>query len=389
MVITDKKSCSGCRACQEICPKSCITMELDEEYFYYPKIDSNTCINCKLCEKVCPINGAIYNKIDYAVAGVHKDKDIVKNSSSGGAFSALVKNATQKGYVVFGTTYDENLKVVTEAAYSYEEAMKFRKSKYVQGDTNGVFSKIKHMLKNGEKVLFSGTPCQVAALKNFIKDKQADILYVDIICHGVASQDSFDAELEYLKKKYGSDVESFTFKNKEKFKGVYNSRSAKVKIKNRKKAFKWDYESDPYLRGYYTNLFHRPSCSSCPFANSERVGDITLGDAWGIEKLKANMNSVTSGVSLILVNTTKGKEFFEECKEQLDYVLVDVDWAINNNQQLRHPMKENINRNAFFENFKHEDFGKLVFRLTKKSLYKKTLGVLIRIRNIIRCIKEW
>ena len=179
----NKKQCYGCRACVEICPKNSITMLNDKETFLYPHVDKSKCINCNLCHEVCPANKTIYDLVNktaskpIAIAAVHKSSDVVFNSSSGGAFTAILNSIYDKNTVIFGVCYNNRLQVIHDYVTTIEDSYKFRKSKYVQSNTNDSFSKVKQFLINNKKVVFSGTPCQIAALKTYLRNVDTNNLF--------------------------------------------------------------------------------------------------------------------------------------------------------------------------------------------------------------------
>ena len=345
-LFTNKADCTGCRACVEVCPKKCISLIKDEECFLYPHVDESLCIGCHRCEKVCPQKNSEYSTIEEALVGIHS-KDEVFKSASGGAFWAICEILIPRGYVVAGVKWTDSLNVVHDIAYTLEEAQAFRKSKYVLSNTNGVFSKVKALLKEGRKVMFTGTPCQVAACKKFI-GKNDDLLLVDLVCHGAPNQEIFNKEITYLEQKHNGKLESFCFKQKKPVNGKINSRSANYIIDG--KEYVVDRGSDPFLKGYYTRLFYRPSCGTCHFAKPERVSDITIGDAWGVEECYPEFDDL-SGTSLLLFNSSKGIELKSELTAVMRLKPVDVQWAIEANQQLKVPTHMHNNRDKFFELF--------------------------------------
>jgi len=347
-----KEECCGCKACVEICPKKCISLSEDNEHFPYPIINRQECINCHLCEKVCPKENHIFSKKEECEVwvGRHTSEDIIFNSSSGGAYTAIYKTLLQENYIFYGVRWTEDFKVVHDSAKTEEECERFRKSKYVLSDTNNVFSKVEEDLKRHEKVCFSGTPCQCAALISFLDlkhIKREDLVVIDIICHGGPNQYLFD---QYIEGKVGGkgnlEEYSFRFKNKIPFCGKVNSRSAEI-ISPQGKSDILDITNDAFLRGYYGRLFYRPACGACAFARPERVSDITIGDAWHIEQDYPEWNSL-EGVSLMLINTEKGRTLFEKFHDQMEIRKKDIEWAFKTNAQLREPTHMHKGRARFF-----------------------------------------
>lgn len=219
--IKNKRDCCGCTACASICPKSCISMERDEEGFLYPTIDKNNCINCHLCEKTCPVIGrektvaqldkdklvlnrnAVENAdcIPDAFVGFIKNDKLRLQSTSGGLFTALAEVVLNQGGIICGVILDESQKVVHTFAENFEELSSMRRSKYVQSDQTGIYAKTEKFLKENRLVLYSGTPCQVVGLKKYLGREYDNLITVDIFCHGVGSPLYREKNLEYIFKK--------------------------------------------------------------------------------------------------------------------------------------------------------------------------------------------
>lgn len=372
--------CCGCRACREICPQECISMKEDAEGFVYPLIDTNKCIGCHLCEKTCPQN---YSFEDFyfkqsAWVGKHESEDVCFNSSSGGAFTAIYEIALKKKYVVYGVRWGNNFKVQHDRAKNEAECRAFRKSKYVLSDTNGCFQKVTNDLKNGQRVLFSGSPCQCAALLSYLRTKKVsddNLIIVDIVCHGAPSQKVFDKYIDELQP-HDKSIFEFRFKNKIEYCGQVNSRTAQV-VFNDGQIRILDPNNDPFMKGYYGRLFYRPSCGICKFSRLERPSDITIADAWHIEDIYKDMDSL-AGISLILCNSTKGENIISDIKDIMHLKEVDIEWAHRANAQLNCPTTMHKGRNIFFHNLDSIGFDKSV---------KKAMGVPLW-RKIIRKIKH-
>lgn len=377
----NKEECCGCKVCATICPKQCISFSKDDETFVFPNRNLEQCINCHLCESICPVS--VINQNDKRLpissyVGIHKDVVIVNNSSSGGAFSAICEYLCSIGFKIYGTILNEKLQCVVEDSESIGGYSQFCKSKYIQSDTNGCFEKIKADLLLNKRVLFSGTPCQCFALKGFLKKKQIifnenNLIYVDILCHGVPSQTLFDNYIKELEEKNDDVVLDFVFRNKKKINNIVNSRSVEVIYKRKKELH--DIVSCSYLRGYHTRLFYRLSCYNCPFASATRVSDLTLGDAWGVEDIYPPLQSL-KGVSLILVNTKNGENILG--KINMNLLPIDLQWAISSNDTLRNSTKMHPKRNKFLKYYSKKGFTKAVKRYSIPPLYKRVINKCIR-----------
>lgn len=378
-----KEDCSGCQACKQICPRNAIDMIEDEEGFLYPKKNSN-CIECGLCEKICPLQNKILNKtIEQKVyAGEYKDKDILRKSSSGGAFTAICNSFCDENYVIFGAKFDNNFHVKHDYIEDINEIDIFRKSKYVQSDINKMYLKVKEFLNQGKKVVFSGTPCQIAGLKSFLNNKEFEnLLCVDIICHGVPSAKVWNQYIKYVEKKYNSRIKEINFREKIIEDKKYNSRNLKIKLENGK-IITENSNKSYYLKGFHNKLFYRPSCEKCKFANSNRISDITIGDCWGINKIHPELD-VHKGVSLIVINTEKGNKIKEKLEEYMNLQKLDLNFAIKENAQFREPTKFHKNRDKFYKSIDNN----LKFNKKIKKYAKESYKVIIK-RNITKFIPK-
>lgn len=303
--LADTKNCTGCSACANVCPHTAITMRPDEEGFSHPAIDVDKCVECHACEKSCPIiSGFQYgenNPDTYAVIYY----PCRKKSSSGGAFSLLAEWMLSVGGVVYGASIDDQLKVRHVRVGKVEELYLLRGSKYVQSEIGHAYHDVRDDLKRGNKVLFTGTPCQVAGLYGFLhKSWEGQLYTIDIVCHGVPSQKAFDAYLEKLKKSTAlraggscGNIEGFSFRKLD----SWDYRPA-VQFTERKPEILCQ-ERNAYMSAFFRGLLFKESCFSCPYAKSERVGTFTIADFWGIGKHgKPFKKNVSSGVSVLLDN---------------------------------------------------------------------------------------
>lgn len=383
----NKENCCGCLVCADICPKACITFKTDSEGFIYPCIDREVCINCHLCEKVCPVlegTTEFNDSKDEVLVGTYDADEVIYNSSSGGAFTAIYEEFIKNGYIVYGVMFDGNLKVKHGFAITLGECEKFRKSKYVQSDPDHCYVKIYDQLKNGEKVLFSGTPCQCAALNNYLALKKADttsLVVIDLLCHGVPCQDLFDRYIAELEEKEGTKVASYQFRNKVPVNDIVNSRTAKISFSNGNVSI-INMKKDPFLKGYYHRLFYRPSCGKCVFTKTSRPSDITIGDAWGVSKIYAQFTS-TTGTSAIIVNTEKGNAIANNLENRMILKETSLDWLVKNNSVLKKPTVFHKNRNKFFKLLKNCSFEKAVNKTVKTTLIRRVAQKVKKMVNLV------
>lgn len=343
-VTAEKNKCFGCNACFNACPVGAISMKADDEGFYYPEINSSKCTDCGLCKKVCPsLNKSqtyeINTKNPECLAVMAED-DIRLKSSSGGAFTLLANVILEQGGYVCGVAFDENAQVKHILIDNKEELAKLRGSKYVQSDTNTVYSQIKDLLENDKKVLFTGTPCQVAGLNTFLKKSYDNLYTVDLLCHGVPSQKIWDM---YLKETIG-DEKFVTASFRDKLAGwtVYATTMTTTGL------YSASSSQDTYLRAFLDNMCLRPSCGTCPFTSTRREAEITIGDFWAIDRYDKKLND-NKGTSVVLLNNEKGKKLFKQIKDNIPVQKkVPLEYASYYNVTLYRTLKQHPNRKAFF-----------------------------------------
>lgn len=368
--IQDKKLCNGCGICTLQCPKHCISMEEDSEGFLYPVIDEEKCIHCNRCKNIC----SNYNESSTtgeAYIAINKNEEERKHSASGGMFYILAKYTISKHGIVFGATYDENLKVKHEQATSLDECKKFMGSKYVRSDMTGIYQQIKGYVEDGRMVLFTGTPCQCKAVKEFLGKDYDNLILCEIICHGNPSPKVFEKYIKELEKNENTKVLDVQFRSKE---NGWSNSTPIITFKDGKKL-----EDPTFYRAFISELISRPSCHECPFVTIHRNSDFTIGDLWGIEKIAPEMND-EKGVSLLLANTNKAKNILNEVNTQMELKPTDITEAISYNHNKND--KQNKNRNKFFYeiNQKNKSVIKLMNKYTKVSLLKRGIR---KIKKII------
>lgn len=315
IAIKDKLNCCGCSACAGICPKGCIEMQADAEGFRYPKIDVEKCIDCRLCERVCPLLHRPQQQEPLAVLGAKNKNDEVRlSSSSGGLFTVFAQYLLEQQGVVYGAEMTSDLKVQHCAVSDSKELVKLRGSKYVQSAMNGCYKQARFLLQQGRSVLFSGTPCQIAGLKGFLM-KDYDKLYtVDVVCHGVPSPKVYTKHLQEIGELAGEPVTRVKFRDKQQ--GWKNGQTL---FYTENHCFGDSKRKETYMRLFLNNVTIRPSCADCAFNNKRSCADITIADYWGIDKQYPEFDD-DKGVTLVIINTEKGKELFEAVKDKVNFM---------------------------------------------------------------------
>lgn len=367
--INKKEDCCGCSACAQRCPKQCITMQADGEGFLYPIVDIENCIDCGLCEKVCPvINQSEPNKPLKVYATMNKDEEVRLASSSGGIFTLLAEATILKGGVVFGVRFNEQWMPVFDYTETIEGIAPFRGSKYVQATVGNAYKQTEEFLKAGREVLFSGTPCQVAGLKKFLRKEYDNLFTVDIICHGVPSPKVWSKYLDETCSKLlmlspdeknsvrsakGGDIrtciETVSFRSKssgwKKYSFLLKLNFPTCDGKNTV-VFSEELGKNDYMRAFLSDTILRPSCYSCPAKEGKSHSDVTIADFWGINNINPEFDD-DKGCGAVLINTTKGEELlpFEKC----DVKLYDIQNVIKYNPAYYRSCKQHPNRNKFFK----------------------------------------
>ena len=296
ITISDKKQCCGCSACSQICPAKCITMSADSEGFFYPQVDKAECTGCGLCESVCPILNGNRITSEQTVYAAYTEDEIRMSSSSGGIFPLLADTVLAEGGVVFGAAFTRELSVQHIMVSSPDQLKKLQGSKYLQSDINGTYAEVKRQLAEGRRVLFSGTGCQIAGLKKYLGNDPDMLLTVDVICHGVPSENVWRTYLEWLEKENGAAVEKVTLRDK---KTGWKTYSVSVEFGNGNK-YDQIHKKDLYMQTFLKDICLRPSCYDCRFKPLSSQADITLGDCWGIHKYMPEMRWILSDPGLLL-----------------------------------------------------------------------------------------
>ena len=374
MQICKEELCTGCGACASVCAFGAIKLVLNKSFERVAQIDKNLCRNCKKCFNVCPvIKDAKYCLPTACYAGYSKDSEERTTSASGGIAASLTNSFITSGGIVYGTAY-ENGKFLITRADNKAKAKLFKGSKYVKSDSEEGIKNAIIDLKQGKKVLFFGTPCQVAGLKNASKDNQ-NLYLVDLICHGTPSQEYLEDHVREQTKKGFADIENISFRDKDGWRlKVYT---------NGKVVYNKSHQEDVYFKSFLNGETYRQNCYACLFAKEKRVSDVTIGDFWGLGRKKP-FDESTEKVSVILVNTEKGQKLLEEYGTNIKLIAREVKEAIEGNDQLRAPTKISKNAQIFKQEIKIKPFSKAI-KLT--STYK-ACKKLQRRNKLIRLAKK-
>lgn len=362
--ICSKKDCSGCYACYSICPNKCLSMSQDDEGFWYPEIDKPNCSDCKHCEEICPIlKKTIVDNTPVAYACVNRNLAARLGSSSGGVFTLIAEETINKGGVVFGAGFDEDFNVLHAEATTISQISSFRGSKYVQSKIGETYKKAGTYLREGRKVLFSGTPCQIGGLKAYLRKDYGSLFCVDIICHGVPSPKVWEEYIAYRENFAGSSAYSVTFRQKS---TGWRRYGISFRFKNKTEYLKTN-DKDLYMQAFLRNVCLRPSCYACAFKTIHRQSDITLGDFWGVENVVPELDD-DKGVSLVLVNSKKGENLFNIISDKMMTREVDLNKAITLNYPAIRSVPLNPNREKFFTELSSLRFDKLVGKYCSDSI---------------------
>ena len=379
MKIEMLENCTGCHACSSVCSQNAIELTLNNEGFLYPAVNSALCKQCKLCENVCPIITPTEKGINdkpNAFAIKNNDEQVRLSSSSGGIFTGIAQNVVTAGGVVFGAKFDSDFNVVHDYTDNIAGLADFQGSKYVQSTIGNSFRNCKRLLDSGKLVLFSGTPCQIAGLKNFLQKDYPTLITADFICHGVPSVRLWGKYVASKSKKH--KIIKINFRDKTN--GWKNYRVAFTYSDG--KISRQDFRNDGYMRLFLKNLSLRPSCYSCNFKKVNRCSDITLADFWGIRQEIADFDD-DKGTSFVIAHSPKGQKIIENLNA-CTIKEIDVDIGARHNPTLTKSVALPENRDAFFDDLTEN-------KLSIKQLADKyaAIPLLTRTKKAIRlCLKK-
>lgn len=394
--LADKNQCTGCTACANICPKSCIEMKEDDEGFSYPVIDNSKCISCLACERVCPIlsNRTPKDEETKAYAALSKNDETRLESSSGGIFSELAKLILQSNGIVYGAKYDDDFKVIHTGIEDIESLKELRGAKYSQSDLSTIFQTIKTQLNNGRQVLFSGTPCQIGGLKAFLKKDYDNLYCIDFVCHGVPSPLVWKKYIEYRSQVDADNQvpEYINLRNKE---SGWSHYSYQVEFAySKSNHYLCQNDKDLYMSLFVNNYILRRSCSNCYYKGYSRESDITLGDFWGIWDILPSMDD-NKGTSVVFTHSNKGEKLLNSAAIHLQSNPVTLDQATMMNPSLLKSSLPKENRERVLKEISQNGFhtkDKIIEIINqdklKASLENNThTSKLALIRKIIRKIR--
>lgn len=390
----NKNECSGCSACLNVCPVNAITMQEDKEGFFYPIINRQVCVECGLCRKVCSWANPSYDNLSepQVIASVLKNKSERVQSTSGGVFFAIAQWIIKEGGVVYGAAFDNKLQLHHVSAETMDELQKLRGSKYIQSDLGNIFKDIKQNLDDNRRCYFTGTGCQVAGLKAYLRKDYPKLITSDLVCHGVPSQRLFNEHIAYMEQKFHDKIIDYRFRDYK-----MGSGCEICYFENKCPIINPSYELSPYLYSFIHSYVLRLSCYECRFARIPRQGDITLADYWGVERFIPSLDR-RNGVSLVFLNNKKAIDLWGEINDSLEFVYSKLKDAVaynrnvvssTNKPQIREHIFEEIEKLGYsyvakyeFRNPKH-NWIKIKKTITRTALFRVAVSVLRRLKNTI------
>ena len=386
MQIVESKKCTGCGACYNICPHGAIQMIEDERGFLKPFIDDAKCVNCGLCEKTCPV--LHYESKNFekpkVFAFLNNDEKTRLKSASGSVFPVFAKYVLENNGVAFGVIYDDEMKVCHSMATNWQDIEKMQSSKYVQSDTKDTYKKAKKELESGRFVLFTGTPCQIAGLKSYLKKDYDNLLTIDLICHGVPSRKVFEIyKKEFIQEQKDSGkILNINMRSKIKGWGCENF----VTTITTDNTYDISGNRDNFIKLFGSDLSVNDVCFDCKFNRLPRVADITMGDFWGVENFDKSLDD-KKGTSIVLLNSTKGEKYFDIVKQFAFVKEVPLEVAVKYNPNIYSSSKPHPKREDFFEDLLMPNAE--LSKLSKK--YIKTYPFILKLfyKLMPKFIKNW
>lgn len=383
--ITDKSKCCGCNACGDVCTHTAITYQTDIEGFWYPVVDKDKCTDCGLCEKVCPeLNIQQLKKNDFekpeCYAAIHKNIEIRFDSTSGGLFSALAQKVYRDGGYVGGAIYNDDYSVRHFISSEKGDLEALRGSKYLQSSAEGFYKAVKDVVKTGVQVLVCGTPCQMAALRAFLCKNYENLIIIDFICRGINSPKVFRKYLDYLENRFQSKIVYYKSKDKEL---GWRQLTGKAVFANGKVLYDTK-DVNLFTIGYLrTNVYSRPSCYTCQYKDFPRMADITIADLWGVEKIVGKEMDNDLGTSLVMVNSKKGKAFYESIQANIISKYIDFETTLRGNLALTRPLDAPlVDRDCFYKELNEKPFIEVAGKYIAPPAL--TLNFKQKLKNVFR-----
>lgn len=386
VLFDDKKDCSGCGACFNICPKQAIDMRADEVGFIYPYINDDKCIACGLCKKVCYFqNENVLKESDLKTFVAISQDTKLEESASGGVFASIAQSIIKNnGYAYGCAMVYENEELIPKhiCVDKLENLTQLKGSKYVQSNAYYIYKEIKKKLDKGRIVLFSGTPCQVSGLKGYLQKKYETLFTIDIVCHGVPSVQLFHDYLNLIEKKRDIKIINYKFRDKHDGWKLHGKMTYCDKNKNMSSEY-FDAEESSYYQMFLNSYIYRKNCYFCPYASKNRQGDITIGDYWCIdlvhpEYMKNNGGIVddTRGVSCLIINNERGNKLVNQYGQGILYLSSSYEYASRYNGQLMYPSPYKCERDYILKKYVtkgYEDVENWYQRRLKKIRFKRNI----------------
>ncbi|MCL2811509.1 MAG: Coenzyme F420 hydrogenase/dehydrogenase, beta subunit C-terminal domain [Clostridia bacterium] len=380
-------SCTGCGACRAVCAFDALRMVYDAEGFAYPRIDGDRCTDCGACRAACPVDQTEAAPWLLSYAARNTNEDVRGASSSGGVFTLFAEAVLGRGGIVFGAALflEEDGPALRHVGVENATGLvALRGSKYLQSDLGDVFCEAKAALDAGREVLFSGTPCQVAGLYAVLKGPQANLLTVDLVCHGVPSPLVFSKYVRHLEAQHGQRVRALSFRDKRRgwkdfcLAATFADGSEHVAGQT----------EDMFMVAFLRNFCLRPSCHVCPFAGEKRQADLSLADLWGAHRLMPGKDD-DRGLSLVLANSQGGKQALEAVQGQLWLEPVEADAFIRENPSILHPTQGHPRRAAFMRHLQKRGFNGLEKYFLPPGLLRRAANKVLRIPGgVLRRVKR-
>ncbi len=375
--ICDPELCTGCGACSAVCPKNCIQMKPDAEGFRRPYIDEQSCIHCDRCRKICPSANRKpdNNRVPKVYGAMHKNGAIRMQSSSGGVFTALAEKVIENGGVVFGAAFDENFNVVHKWVHQSDQLTLLQGSKYVQSQIGNTYAQAKSFLEQGKLVLFSGTPCQISGLYAYLGKAYENLFTVDVVCHGVPSPKLWTKYLAYQKKRAAADIAQVSMRSKNSGWKVFSMNIAYANGETYTQAL----TADPYLKGFLSDLYLRPSCHLCPNRTVHRPSDITLADYWNVNDTCPEKND-DKGISVIMVHSEKGAAWVDQCRDELTVWSTTYEDLLRGNPSTLYSKAMPALRKAFWQDVDRLEIDKLIAKYLGSGVMPKARRIWAKLK---------